>query len=137
MQRARYLLPKGCRVLDQCRIVLVLSCGFLEGGLSRNHVEQDDTNGEHICFTRLVRKLEVDLWAHVVDRTHEGLRVLVEVGREDKVSDFQVEIVGCVDIQVLGLEVAVGEAFVLDGLQAVNELLKVVPGYWLWQATCL
>ena len=73
MQSARNLLPESCRILNQSRIVLVLSSRLLERGLTCDHIEENDTDGEDVCLAWLVRQLEMDFGAHIVDCAHEGL----------------------------------------------------------------
>ena len=131
------MFPKGGRVLYQRRVVLVFPRRFLEWGLACDHVEKDDADSENIGLAGLVRQLEVNLGAHVVDRADERLRVFVEVRCEDEIRNLQVEVVTGVDVEVFGLKVAMREALVLYRLQSVDELLEVVASDWLWQATCL
>ena len=56
---------------------------------------------------------------------------------KDEIRDLQIEVVTGIDVQVLWLEIAMCEAFVLDGLKPVNQLLEVVARDWLRQATRL
>ena len=54
VESARYLLPKGSRIFNESRIVLIFSCCLLEGCLAGDHVEKDYTDCEDIGLAWLM-----------------------------------------------------------------------------------
>lgn len=92
------LLPEGLGVvLDQHQIVFVLISRFLKWCLPCNHIEQNDAQRKHICLSRLVMHLQVNLRWHVVNGANKSFWIFIEVGSEDKVRNLHIEILFVVD----------------------------------------
>lgn len=98
------LLPEGLRVvLDKHEVVLVFVGCLLEGGLPRDHIEQNHPQSKDVCFPRLVEHFKVDLGGHVVYRAHKSFAIFIQVTCEDEVRNFHVKLLLFVNKQVLWL----------------------------------
>ena len=79
----------------------------------------------------------MNLRAHVINCSNECLRLLSERRRKNEISYLQVEVVRSVDEQILWLQVSVSKIRIMDCLKSFNQLLKVVPGNWLFKSSSL
>eukprot|EP00760_Papus_ankaliazontas_P023561 PhM_4_TR2067/c4_g1_i1/m.99921 len=106
--------------------------GVVEGQVTRKHDKENHTAAPHISHEAIVALLLEDLGGDVVGCAADGLEqravalgtAALEVG-ESEITDLEVVI--AVKQEVLGLEVAVGDALLVAVVRAEHELLEELP----------
>mmetsp|Transcript_18364 Transcript_18364/g.21664 ORF Transcript_18364/g.21664 Transcript_18364/m.21664 type:complete len:226 (-) Transcript_18364:25-702(-) len=96
--------------------------------MARSHDEEDDTEGEQVDDLALVGLLGDDFGSHVAGSADLGTvdtGAIAALKRASKAEVDDLDVVVLVEEDVLGLEIAMGEAARVDVVDALEQLLEV------------
>ena len=122
-------------LLDEFEERVAIGASLSERELPGDHREEKDADGKQVCRRAPVAVITLDnLRRHVPLCAYNAFLQAVAIltgdwSREAKVGNFEVEIF--VEQQILGLQIAMGDAFKVAVVETFKQLLDVVARLWL------
>ena len=127
--------PLSIALLDELEEHVAIGASLSERELPGDHREEKDSDGKQVCGrARGVFITPTDLRCHVLLCAYNTFLQAVAIltgdwSREAKVGNFKVEIF--VKQKILGLQIAMGDAFKVAVVETFKQLLDIVARLWL------